>query len=304
MRPPCAMLSIMSLSALGLPDISRPTSNPSFIPSSAWTSGSFSRETSTPRVAPILRARARRSGFTSVTTILRAPQWRAIAVAMQPMGPAPVISTSSPTRSNWSAVWVALPRGSKQERTSSGMAGSTGTALRRRDAEVLRERAGPVDADALRVLAEVPAAREAVAADAADDVALAVDQVALLEALDGGAHLLDHPDELVADDHRRLDGLLGPVVPVVDVDVGAADRGLLDPDQDVVRARHRHGDLGQLEARAGPHLGKGFHRLRGLILGAQQVAPDALQNNPEARIGRHLRGCIPRGRPMLSVPPR
>jgi hypothetical protein len=32
-------------------------------------------------------------------------------------------------RSNWSAVWVALPRGSKQERTSSGIAGSTGTAF-------------------------------------------------------------------------------------------------------------------------------------------------------------------------------
>ena len=37
--------------------------------------------------------------MTSVTTICRAPTWRQTAAAMMPMGPAPVISTSSPTRS-------------------------------------------------------------------------------------------------------------------------------------------------------------------------------------------------------------
>src|SRR5436190_1134703 len=43
---------------------------------------------------------------------------------MQPIGPAPVTRTSSPTRSKESAVWTALPSGSKQERTSSGIDGS------------------------------------------------------------------------------------------------------------------------------------------------------------------------------------
>ena len=43
---------------------------------------------------------------------------------MQPIGPAPVMSTSSPTRSNESAVCTALPNGSKQESTSSGIDGS------------------------------------------------------------------------------------------------------------------------------------------------------------------------------------
>ena len=37
------------------------------------------------------------------------------------MGPAPVISTSSPTRSNDNAVWVALPKGSKIAARSSAM---------------------------------------------------------------------------------------------------------------------------------------------------------------------------------------
>ena len=45
-------------------------------------------------------ASSRRYGLTSVTTTKRAPACWAMAVAMQPMGPAPVISTSSPRRSN------------------------------------------------------------------------------------------------------------------------------------------------------------------------------------------------------------
>ena len=129
MRPPWYILSIMSLSARGLPDISSPTSNPSFMPISRCTSWRFSADTSTTRVAPIFCARASRRGLTSVTTILRAPDFLAIAAAMQPMGPAPVMSTSSPTRSHCSAVCVALPSGSKQARTSSGIPGSTWTAL-------------------------------------------------------------------------------------------------------------------------------------------------------------------------------
>jgi hypothetical protein len=42
-----------------------------------------------------------------------APACRAMAAAMTPIGPAPVMSTSSPTSGHCSAVWVALPKGSK-----------------------------------------------------------------------------------------------------------------------------------------------------------------------------------------------
>ena len=52
----------------------------------------------------------------------RAPQCRAMATAMMPMGPAPVMSTSSPTTLNASAVCVALPNGSRMEAISSSMA--------------------------------------------------------------------------------------------------------------------------------------------------------------------------------------
>ena len=54
--------------------------------------------------------------------------WRTIAVARIPIGPAPVISTSSPTTSNRSAVWVALPNGSSTAATLSLMwSGTTNT---------------------------------------------------------------------------------------------------------------------------------------------------------------------------------
>src|SRR5688572_22571212 len=53
---------------------------------------------------------------------------RAIATAMMPIGPAPVINTSSPTTLKDSAAWVALPSGSSIEAISSEMpAGSRNT---------------------------------------------------------------------------------------------------------------------------------------------------------------------------------
>ena len=51
----------------------------------------------------------------------------AIAIDMMPIGPAPVMRTSSPTKSNDKAVWPALPRGSKMAATSSGMSSGIGT---------------------------------------------------------------------------------------------------------------------------------------------------------------------------------
>ena len=108
--------------------------------------------------------------------------------------------------------------------------------VRDRQDDLLGERAVALDAEADRVRAEVPAAGPAVAAAAADDVALAADDVAGREVADVAADLEHLADELVADDERRLDRLLGPRIPVGDVEVGAADAGLVDADPDVVDA--------------------------------------------------------------------
>ena len=49
-------------------------------------------------------ARSSRYSFTSVRITLRAPQWPATIAAIMPMGPAPVMMTSSPTILNDKAV--------------------------------------------------------------------------------------------------------------------------------------------------------------------------------------------------------
>ena len=128
-----------------------------------------------------------------------------------------------------------------------------------RQDDVLGERPVAPDAEPDRVGAQVPAAGEAVAAAAADDVALAADEVAGREVGDVAADLDDLADELVADDERRLDRLLRPRIPGVDVQVRAADAGLVDADQDVVDAHRRLGHVAQLEARAGRGLDQGVH---------------------------------------------
>src|SRR3954470_17069270 len=75
---------------------------------------------------------------------------------------------------------------------------------------------------------------EAVAAAATRHVALAADDLPGLEVGDVAADLDDLADELVTDDERRLDRPRRPRIPRLDVEIGAADAGLADPDQHVV----------------------------------------------------------------------
>src|SRR5207244_8015804 len=111
--------------------------------------------------------------------------------------------------------------------------------------QVLGEGAGAVDADALGVFAQVATAGQAVAAVPADDVPLAADDLTGAEILDARADLDDPADELVADHERHRDGLLRPGIPVVDVQVGAADAGTQHLDQHVVHADPGNRDLVQ-----------------------------------------------------------
>ncbi len=82
-----------------------------------------------------------------------------------------------------------------------------------------------------------------------------------LVAGDAGAQLDDAADELVADHQARLDRALAPLVPHVDVQVGAADRGLLQLDQHVVRAGRGHRHLFHPDAFGGFALDQRLHRL-------------------------------------------
>ena len=87
-------------------------SKPSRMPSSSWASWT--------RVFEHLRrgrrpggGRVQGGGGDVVMAILRAPAWRATAMAMSPMGPAPVMSTSSPTKGK--AAVRCAPRSRKVE---------------------------------------------------------------------------------------------------------------------------------------------------------------------------------------------
>ena len=151
--------------------------------------------------------------LTSVMTTLRAPMWRTIAVAMMPIGPAPVISTSSPTTSKRSAVCVALPNGSSTAATLSSMCAGTTKTFSAGIDDVLGESAGTGDADAGVVVAELPPAAFAVAAMATRDVTFARDTLADLEPDDVGAELVDLAHELVADHHRHRDRSTAPTRP-------------------------------------------------------------------------------------------
>ena len=129
MWEPLYMWATMSRKATGDPDISKPTSKPD-MPSCFMAPSIVSpSEALTVNVAPIFRAMSRRKSFRSVTMTFFAPAKRAMAVAMVPMRPAPVIRTSSPNKGKASAVWVALPNGSMMAARSSEILLSSFTTL-------------------------------------------------------------------------------------------------------------------------------------------------------------------------------
>ena len=127
-------------------------------------------------------------------------------------------------------------------------AGAVAPDVGHRDDDELGEGAVAIDADAEGVGAEMAAAGEAVAAASADDVALSADELADGEVGDVGAYGDDFADELVADDEALPDGGAGPGVPLVDVEVGAADAGVEDADLYVVDADLGLGDVLEPEA--------------------------------------------------------
>jgi hypothetical protein len=125
---------------------------------------------------------------------------------------------------------------------------------------VFGERAIAIDADADGFGAQVALAGTAVAAMATDDMAFGRDPVAHFVAGDALAELRDPPNEFVPDNQAGPDGPLRPFVPVVDVQVGAADGGFFQPDQDLVGAGFGHGDLFHPDAGRGIAFYQGLHR--------------------------------------------
>jgi hypothetical protein len=97
--------------------------------------------------------------------------------------------------------------------------------------------------------------RHAVAAAAAHHMAFARDQLAGMKIDDVGAYRHDLADEFMADRHRDGDGLARPLIPIINMNIRAANSGAVDPNQNVVNAYRRLGDV--LDPQSG--LGFGLH---------------------------------------------
>ena len=131
----------------------------------------------------------------------------------------------------------------------------------RRQHDVVGERAVGVHPEPHGVDAHVTASGPAVAAASADDVALPGRTVTDLQARDVLADLDDLAVELVADDQRRDDGARRPVVPGLQVQVGAAQPRPQHPQLHLVRPAVGFGDIDQFQTRAGGRLHQRTHEL-------------------------------------------
>ena len=262
MRPPCAMLASMSCSAAGLPDISSPTSKPSVMPSSRCASAIEPRLTSSACVTPIAPGELEPVGVhVGDDDVARA-------------GVAHDGGRHDADRAGARDQDVLAQHGERERRVHGVAVGiedrgdvqvDAGRVLpdvRHGQRDELGERPRAVDADALRVRAQVAAARHAVAAAAAHEVPLAADDVARREVVHVRADLDDLARELMADDHRHRDGALRPGIPGADVQIGAADARAQHADQHVVDADLGLGRVDQPDARDAPPISRAPSRRR------------------------------------------
>ena len=97
----------------------------------------------------------------------------------------------------------------------------------------------------------MPPARQTIPAMSTDDVSLTHHHLTASKSEDVVADCIDDADELMTNHHWHRDCFLRPVIPIIDVNVGAADRRLQHADENVITASFRNGNLLKPEARFG-----------------------------------------------------
>src|SRR6185369_8052307 len=107
----------------------------------------------------------------------------------------------------------------------------------------LGETTGTVHSHARRMGTQMAAPGHAVSAAPTHHVAFARNQLARVKIDDVGADFDDLADEFVSYRHRNRDGLASPLIPIVDMNVGAANSRAVDPNQNVVNPNRRDGDV-------------------------------------------------------------
>ena len=189
------------------------------------------------------------SRLTSVMTTKRAPAWRTTAAAMMPIGPAPVMSTSSPSTAKDKRGVDGVAEADRRWRRRRGRCRVDGARRWSWAGRCIRRtRPGRLTPTPLvwahRWRRPARQFRQRPQTTCPSPLTISPGK----EVVDVGADFDDLADELVADDHRHGDGLLRPGVPVVDVEVGAADAGAKDLDEHVVDADLRFRDVFQPKA--------------------------------------------------------
>jgi hypothetical protein len=89
--------------------------------------------------------------------------------------------------------------------------------------KILGEGPGAVDANPVGLVAEMPASGQTVPTASANNMAFTRHDHAGMEIDHMTSNGFYDADELVTDLHRRRNSALGPGIPVIDVDIGAAD---------------------------------------------------------------------------------
>jgi hypothetical protein len=102
------------------------------------------------------------------------------------------------------------------------------------------------------VCAQVAAAGEAVPTSSADNMPFSAHHLSRMEVVNIRADRDNFAHELVSDHHRHRDCSLGPFIPLINVEICAADTGVRDTDQDVIDTVSRLRDLEQLETGSVP----------------------------------------------------
>jgi hypothetical protein len=93
----------------------------------------------------------------------------------------------------------------------------------------------------------------------ARDVTLADNEIAAREPFHVIADKIDNADKFVADRHRHRDRFLRPGVPVIYVDVGAADGRFHDADEHIICADFGNRNFLEPQARFGAVFHHGLH---------------------------------------------
>jgi hypothetical protein len=131
--------------------------------------------------------------------------------------------------------------------------------VRRRHRDVFRETAVAIHPDDFCERTYVRVAGAAKQASPVDNVSFSRDAVSLANVGDEGSDFDDIAGEFVADNERRPASSACPRIPIVYMNVSAADSGSANFDQNLIISDLRLGNILQLESRTGRFFYESFH---------------------------------------------